>query len=131
METNSGIRACKMIVKKMHDRGIVVKHFLRDLQLKYPEERGLTENGFKYSLRNGTIKLNLFILVMKELQVGLEDIFRDENGIFENLKSFQGEKMEAIEKRIRELETDKEILIKTIHLMEIEKIFENQKNDRK
>lgn len=115
----------------MHDRGIVVKHFLRDLQLKYPEERGLTENGFKYSLRNGTIKLNLFILVMKELQVGLEDIFRDENGIFENLKSFQGEKMEAIEKRIRELETDKEILIKTIHLMEIEKIFENQKNDRK
>jgi hypothetical protein len=100
------------------DRNIVIKHFLKKLQDLYPEERGLTENGFKYSLENNSIKASLLIKIAWSLDLTLADILPEEYIMGKQGLSSLLKINEIQTKRIEELEMDKKQYLDKILLLE-------------
>jgi hypothetical protein len=89
------------------ERQIHIRDFLKELKVKYPDERGLTENGFRYSLKNGTMKVSMLAKVSNQLGLTIDHWFGD------NKPLEVTEYLETIEKlqaRVVELEKDKENL---------------------
>lgn len=120
-------------------KNIKVKGVLKKIRENYPGERGITENGFKASIDNGTIRVRVLELISRELNVKMSywwpdydirdyhtnDEFRDFpqkyfSRLEEDLKHFQElyEKSEENKKRdqktIDELREDKVRLLKRI-----------------
>ncbi len=100
------------------ERQIVIKHFLKKLHAQYPEERGLTENGFKYSLENNSLKAALLIKIAWALDLTLADILPEEYIISKHTLSKQLEVNEQYLRRVKELEMDKKIYLDKILFLE-------------
>lgn len=120
MDLTQNVLIGQSINKLLRERNIVVKHLLAEIKEKYPEERGLTENGFRYSIEHGTIKVALLIRIAKSLNISLLELLPDSHIISGPEMNERLEEKYAQEKRIKELETDKEMLIRMINMMEKE-----------
>ncbi len=105
----------KDVIKK---KGIVVKQMLKNIQDKYPDERGLTENGFKYSLDNQTIKVGLLFKVCDELGVHIIDVLPDTYKFTSSELSNRLIEINNNIKRVQELEMDKSIYVRQIQFLE-------------
>jgi hypothetical protein len=108
------------IIRELANRNIHIKDFLKELKCRYPDERGLTENGFRYSLKHGTLKVSLLGKISDQLDYPIEYWFT-EGGKF-NMPEHQ-EYVKRIETRLRELETDKENLQELVGVLK-EKVKE-------
>jgi len=98
------------IRKVFKDHGVVIKKLLQRIQEQYPEKRGLTENGFKYSLDNDSIKLSLLIKISDMIQVPLSEFLPKEYLITRDEMAMGMETVKALDKRVLELELDKKTL---------------------
>ena len=58
-----------IILNKLKSKHIVIKHLLMELKNNYPNERGFTQNGFKYSIDNGTLKIKTLEILSKHIGV--------------------------------------------------------------
>ncbi|MFZ4523286.1 MAG: hypothetical protein ACOYNC_16375 [Bacteroidales bacterium] len=108
------------IIRELANRNIHIKDFLKELKCRYPDERGLTENGFRYSLKHGTLKVSLLGKISDQLDYPIEYWFT-EGGKY-NMPEHQ-EYVKRIETRLRELETDKENLQELVGVLK-EKVKE-------
>ena len=96
------------------DRKLHIKDFLKQLKEKYPNERGLTENGFRYSLKNGTLKISTLAKISAELNIPVDYWFLEQDKIERKSDTNDIERLEA---RIVELEQDKQNLQDLIKIL--------------
>jgi hypothetical protein len=109
-----GIRVGQVIERTLREKNIVVKYFLADMKKQYPEEHGLTENGFRYMLKHGTMRINLVLKLISVLEIPIDHIFP----FIKNHKGSDNDENQR--KRIKELEFDKEVLMKLLEVRESE-----------
>ena len=102
------------ILMVLLEKQIHIRNFLNELKKKYPDERGLTENGFRYSLKNGTMKISLLQKV--SLQLGLPVTHWFSDALPHDLDDYK-EANERLEARVEELEKDKENLQDLIDIL--------------
>ena len=106
--------------KFVTENNIIMRDLLQRLKQTYPEERGLTENGFRYSMKNGTIKLGLFIKLIKTL--GVKPSILVPSLLAEDCESCK-EKAAQVQtqgKRIAELERERDQYLKLIDYLEFQ-----------
>ena len=102
------------ISRSLLDRKLHIRDFLKQLKEKYPDERGLTENGFRYSLKNGTLKISTLAKISAELDVPVDYWFMEPAKIERKSDTNDIVRLEA---RIVELEQDKQNLQDLIKIL--------------
>ncbi len=93
-----------IIIEKLKSKHIVTKHLLAELQDKYPDERGFTQNGFKYSIDNETLKIKTLEIVSKHIGVPMSFWFTEDTNMLPADSAF--------ETRIKQLEKERDYLQK-------------------
>ena len=102
----------------LKERNVNVKSLLQQIRTKYPSERGLTENGFKYSLARDTVKSGIIMKLAEALDVPLIDFLPDEYVLSASQLRDRAMEIELLTKRVSELEKDKEQYLKIISFLE-------------
>ena len=106
------------ISEVLKEKKIVVKTLLKMMRTQFPHERGLTENGFKYSLENDTVKSGLLVKLADSLDMPLIDLLPDEFILSASQLRNRIEEIEKLTARVRELENDKAQCLKIISFLE-------------
>ncbi len=108
------------------DRKLHIRDFLKQLKEKYPDERGLTENGFRYSLKNGTLKISTLAKISAELDMPVDYWFMGQE---KSERMFTKNEIVRLEARIVELEQDKQNLQDLIKILKEKISGNNDKNN--